>query len=461
MPSTAETQTTTHPGLPLPVPQRYWAALTIAIAIVMSVLDGTIINIALPAIARDLQVSPASVVWVTNAYQLTVAVCLLPLASLASTVGYRRVYMTGLAVFTAASFVCANAGSLETLVAGRVLQAFGAAGIFSVNAALVRFIYPPNQLGRGIGINAMVVATAGALGPTIAAGILAIAPWPWLFAINVPLGLIALGLALRTLPTTPRSPHRFDFVSAVLNVLAMGLLILAIDSLSGGLGRTALMLGGAVIFGTLMVRRQLARPAPLFPVDLLRIPIFALSVSSSVLAFAAQMLAFVSLPFYLQNVLDRTQVETGLLLTPWPVALVIIAPIAGRLADRHSAGLLGGIGMAVFGVGLVALALLPASPSDLDIIWRMALCGLGFGLFQSPNNRTIMGSAPRHRSGGASGMLGTARLLGHSLGTAMVALIFSLQQHAGAVLPLSIAAVCALGALITSALKIRTPMPEA
>jgi DHA2 family multidrug resistance protein-like MFS transporter len=172
-------------------------------------------------------------------------------------------------------------------------------------------------------------------------------------------------------------------------------------------------------------------PVPLLPVDLLRIPIFSLSIGTSICSFCAQMLAMVALPFFLQNVLGRDEVATGLLLTPWPLATIVMAPIAGRLIEKFHPGLLGGLGLAMFAAGLFLLALLPTQPTDVDIIWRMMLCGAGFGLFQSPNNHTIITAAPRNRSGGASGMLGTARLVGQSSGAALVALMFNLFHDHG------------------------------
>jgi len=174
-----------------------------------------------------------------------------------------------------------------------------------------------------------------------------------------------------------------------------------------------------------LVRRQLLLAAPLLPVDLLKIPIFTLSVSTSISSFAAQMLALVSLPFLFQSQLGFSAVETGLLITPWPLAMCFAAPLAGRLADRYSAGLLGGIGLFCFALGLLSFAFLPDHPSHFDLVWRMALSGFGFGVFQSPNNRAMLSAAPKERSGGASGMLGTARLLGQTTGAALAALLFA------------------------------------
>ncbi len=439
----------------VPVPQRYWAVLTIGLAVAMAVMDGAIANIALPTIAVDMDATPSASIWVINAYQLAVTVSLLPLASLGEIYGYRRVYQTGLAVFTVASLACGLSHSLSALTAARVLQGLGAAGIMSVNSALTRYIYPRSMLGRGMGINALVAATCSAIGPTVASGILSVATWPWLFAINVPIGVVAFSIATRTLPATPRGSSRFDYGSALLNALTFGLLILGVDGYAHGEAGTAALveLVASIALGVLLVRRQLDRTAPLLPVDLLRIPLFRLSVATSVLSFAAQMLAFVSLPFFLQGPLGWTATQTGLLMTPWPVATAIMAPIAGRLADRHSAGLLGGIGLTTFAAGLLLLAFMPATAGPIAIGWRMAVCGLGFGFFQSPNNRAIITSAPLHRSGGASGMLGTARLLGQTLGASLVALIFSLSSR-GVTLALLLAAVFAAFGAGSSLLRV-------
>ena len=439
----------------LPLPQRYWAIFTIGLAVSMAVIDGAIANIALPTIAIDLRATPAASIWVINAYQLAVTVALLPLASIGEIHGYRRVYQTGLAVFTVASLACALSQSLTMLTAARVLQGFGAAGIMSVNSALTRYVYPRSMLGRGMGLNALIAATCSALGPTVASGILAVAGWEWLFAINVPFGLLAFAIASRTLPLTPLAGSRFDTGSALLNALTFGALILGVDGYAHGEGvpATVVELAASVVLGVLLVRRQLDRSAPLLPVDLLRIPLFRLSVATSILSFAASMLALVSLPFYLQGIMGWTATQTGLLMTPWPVATAITAPVAGRLADRYSAGLLGGIGLATFMTGLLLLATMTPETGPVGIGLRMMVCGMGFGFFQSPNNRAMITAAPLHRSGGASGMLGTARLLGQTFGAALVALIFSIVMR-GVTAALLVAAVFAAFGAAASLLRL-------
>jgi len=446
---------TLHPD-GLPTPQRYWAIATLALGIVMAVMDSAIANIALPTIAGDLHASPALSIWIVNGYQLAITISLLPLAALGDIIGYRRVYLAGLVLFTFASLFCALAHSLPLLAVARVVQGFGGAGIMSVNSALIRFIYPHRLLGRGLSINTLIVAVSAAMGPTVASAILSVATWPWLFAVNIPFGIAAVVIALEALPHTPRAKHSFDIPGALLVALMFGLLIGSIDGF--GHGESALLfaveVAATVAIGWLMVRREHAAAAPMLPIDLMRIPIFALSIGTSICSFAGQMLALVSLPFLLQSEMHFTAVETGLLITPWPIAIALISPVAGRLADRYPAGILGAIGLIVFAAGLLALVFLPPAPSIFDISWRMALAGIGFGLFQSPNNRAMIGAAPRERSGGASGMLGTARLLGQTIGAALVALCFARFPTHGTAAALGVGAGFALVAAAVSSLRL-------
>ncbi len=437
----------------LPRPRRDWAIATIGLVIIMAVMDGAIANVALPTIARDLHTNATNSIWIVNGYQLAIAVSLLPLAALGEIITYRRVFIAGLALFTFASLLCALSLSFWMLAAARILQGFGAAGIMSVNTALLRFTWPHAELGRGIGVNALLVAVAAALGPTVAAAILSIASWPYLFAVNIPLGLMALAVAGRTLPDSPRAQQRFDSRSAIMSAAMFALFVTSIDAL--GHGEALWIFGGEMVLtgliATVLVRQQLALPSPLLPVDLLGQPLIALSVGTSILSFTAQMLALVSLPFLLQTRLGFSAVATGLLITPWSVATSFAAPIAGRLSDRYPAGLLSAIGLIVFASGLAALANMPAQPAIADVIWRMALCGAGFGLFQSPNNRAMIGNAPRARAGGAAGMLGTARLLGQTTGAALVALCFGQLGASGQIVALEVAAGAAvLGACISA-----------
>jgi len=257
----------TLPDLPdgLPLPQRYWAMLVIALAIVLAVLDSSIANVALPTIAHTLHADAASSIWIVNAYQLAIVVSLLPLSSLGEIIGYRRIYLAGLALFTVASLGCALSDSLLTLTLARTIQGFGAAGVMSVNIALVRLTFPQHMLGRGISLNASVVAISTAIGPSIASAILAVAHWPWLFAVNVPLGLAAYTIGRWALPASAIQPRRFDIPSAILNALTFGLLIVTVDGFSHGESRA--LVAAAIVATVTLIASRLTAPADFRPID--------------------------------------------------------------------------------------------------------------------------------------------------------------------------------------------------
>ena len=419
--------------------------LVIILGLTLSVLDSSIVNLALPAIARELQASSALTLWVVNAYQLAGLVLLLPLAALGERMGYRRIYLMGMVVFVMASVAATLANSLSTLIAARVFQGIGAAGVMSVNAALVRLTYPRAMLGRGMAINSLVVATSSMAGPTVAAGILSVANWPWLFAINVPLGLLTLWMGYKALPANPvvnRQSEPIALLDVVLNILMFTLLFLGGEQLGVRMGQENAagssfmpsgwwLLGAGVAVGYVYLRRQWHKTAPLFPVDLMRIPVFRLSMCGSVSAFCAQMLSYLALPFLLLEARGLSPIEAGMLITAWPLATMLTAPVAGRLIGKYPDGLLGGIGMAMFATGLWLLAAMPVDVAHWDMVWRMVLAGSGFALYQSPNNHTIVTSAPLSRSGAAGGMLSSARMTGQTLGAVVLATIFAISGGHG------------------------------
>jgi MFS transporter, DHA2 family, multidrug resistance protein len=407
--------------------------LAIWLGLCMSVLDSSIANVALPAIARDLEASPSAAIWVVNAYQLALVAALLPLSSLGEIIGYRRVHVGGVVLFTVASVACALAPTLPALAVARVVQGLGAAGVLGVNPALVRFTYPKTMLGRALGFNALVVASSAAAGPSIASLILTLGSWPWLFAVNLPIGMLTVFVAARNLPHSILSGRRFDVWSAVLNALTFGLGVGGVEiAIRENIVLGVALAAGGLAAGVLLVLRSLTQPRPLMPMDLLRIPMFSLSIGASICSFMASMSCIVAVPFFLQSLLGRSQVETGFLMTPFPLALGLSATVAGRLAARYPAGLLSSLGMVGLASGAAALALMPVEAASWDIAWRMALCGAGMGLFQAPNNRAMLSATPRERSGGAGGMLATARLLGQTSGATVVAFMLHLDPALGA-----------------------------
>ncbi|WP_246388724.1 MFS transporter [Microvirga mediterraneensis] len=396
----------------------------VTIAIVMAVLDGALINLALPLMARDLGANPSLVVWVVSSYQLVITISLFPFSALGDRIGYSRVFIGGMLLFTAASLACALASSVSSLIGARVLQGLGASALMSVNIALVRYIYPKHALGRGIGYNTLIVALSASAGPSIAAAILAVAPWPWLFGINVPLGLAASAIGVLALPKTPLHNQGFDLSGSILSAVTIGILVIAADGLGyDSENRFPASVQAFVIVALLfwLYLDQRRKSTPAIPLDILRIPSVGLSALTATLSYVVQSLSYVGLPFLFHSIIGFSVLETGLLMSAWPLALALVSPVAGRLSDRSSAGILGTLGLALLCLGLILLILVPDRPSVADVFWRMGLCGLGFGLFQAPNSKAIIVGSPLHRTGAASALQSAARLLGQTLGAALVA----------------------------------------
>lgn len=411
-------------------PHIYYAMAATFCGLFLSVIDGTICNVALPEIAAQLNIPSSDSIWVVNAFQLVIMMLLLPFSSLGELWGYKQVYLRGIVVFTLGSLFCALSFNLPMLVISRVFQGLGAAMIMSVNTSLIKLIYPKRHLGEGVGLNATVVAIASVTGPSLSAAILAFAPWPWLFAINIPVGIVTFFMARRYLPSNPVRVigRHFNRRDALLNAATFGLFIGCVEAYSHDVS-PQLVAAGVILMlfiGFIYLRSQLGRRYPMLPFDLLKIPIFTTSVATSILSFTAQMLGMVAMPFLLVNTFGYDAVGTGLLMTSWPLVIVFVAPMAGWLISKVHPGLLGGIGLTIMSIGCFSLAFVSPDESHFGLVWRLMLCGAGFGMFQSPNNHLLLSSAPPQRAGSASGMLATARLTGQTTGAALVAMMFHL-----------------------------------
>jgi MFS transporter, DHA2 family, multidrug resistance protein len=448
------TERTEDAVLGLSGPRARVAITAVLAAMVLVVLDAAIANIALPTIAQSLHVSPAMSVWVITAYQTALLMALLPCAALGESVGYRRVFTGGVALFTGASVLCALSPSLPWLVAARLLQGLGGAAVMALGVALLRLVVPNQRLGAAIGWNALAVALASAAGPAIGAVVLSAATWPWLFAVNLPLGVLVL-LATRALPAKGGTADRLDLVSVALNAGAFASLVVGAELLPTRQILAAVLLTTAALALVLLVRREMPKAVPLIPLDLLRANSFSTSIIASVCCFAGQTAGMVALPFYLQHGLGQDTLTVGLYMIPWPLTVAVSAPFAGRLADRVSTAWLCGVGGVCLATGLGAAALWPLKGNPLPLVPFTMLCGLGFALFNVANNRNMFLSAPRERSGAAGGMQGTARLFGQTAGAVIVTLLLTLTStDAAPQLGLGIGAVLTLVAGLVSTLRV-------
>jgi DHA2 family multidrug resistance protein-like MFS transporter len=435
---------------------RYTAAIaSVLAAMVLVVLDAAIANVALPSIARSLQVTPAMSIWIITAYQSALVMALLPCAALGESFGYRSVFTVGVALFIGASVLCALSPSLSWLVAARFLQGLGGAAVMALGVALLRTVVPHHRLGAAIGWNALAVALSSAAGPAIGAAILSSAGWPWLFAVNLPLGMLVL-FASRALPHIRGTARRLDKLSVALNAGAFASFVVGAEMLPARPALAVALIAAASSALTALVRRERPKEAPLIPLDLLSANSFRISVTASVLCFTGVAAGLVALPFYLQHGLGQNVWMTGLYMTPWPLTVAVAAPLAARLAIHVSTAWLCAAGGTFLAFGLTAVAMWPLQESLPPLALLTMLCGLGFGLFQVPNNQNIFLSAPRERSGAAGGMQGTARLAGQTAGAIVMTLLFTLAPFDAAPrIGLGIAAVLALAAGLVSMLRAR------
>ena len=436
-------------------PQRMKATAAVLAAMALVVLDASIANIALPTISVSLSISPASSVHIITAYQLGLVMMLLPASALGESVGYRHIFTAGAALFVTASLLCALSPSIEWLVAARFLQGGGGAGIMALGVALLRSIVPDQRLGAAIGWNAMVVALSSAAGPTIGAVILSFAPWPWLFVFNLPIGALVL-LAARALPHADGSGRPIDAISTALNAGVFASLVLGAHALSTDPAVAAALFLTEIFSASMLIRRERLRDTPLLPLDLLRMHPFRVSVIASILCFMGQTAALIALSFNLQSNVGLSPIMTGAYLVPWPLAVALSGPIAGKLANHATPAwlcLAGGLMMAT-GLATVALSTPQAAPLALPLC--IMLCGVGFAFFNVPNNRSMFLSAPHERSGAAGGLQGVARLTGQIFGAVAMSLIFSWAPLDEApLIGLALGAALTLAAGVVSLLHLR------
>lgn len=435
------------------------AIASVLTALMLVVLDASIVNVALPTLSRALQAPAASAVLVVTAYQAGLVMALLPCAALGESLGHRRIFMLGVALFTAASAACAVAPNLVWLVMARLAQGLGAAAVMSLGVALLRTIVPAHRLGVAIGWNALVVALTSAAGPTVGALVLSLANWPWLFAINLPLGLLVL-VAAGALPRAPGSARQLDRANVALSMSAFGLMIIGAEMIvkAPAIGVVALA-AGALSLMTL-IRREASNTAPLLPIDLLRAHSFRRSVMASVCCFIGQGAGLIALPFYLQHGLGLSPLEAGLYITPWPLMAAVSATLAGRMAKPSATAPLCAAGCAFLSAGLLAASAWPLAEAPVTIMPIVMLCGLGFGLFQVTNNRNMFLSAPIERSGAAGGLQSMARLTGQTTGVVVMTLLFSrLSLDAAPRVGLAIGALLTLAAGLLSTFHRTTHEP--
>lgn len=411
--------------------RRILAIASVLAAMAAAVLDASSVNVALPSIARSLHLTPQQVIWVATAYQTALVMGLLPLAAIGERHGYRSTFIAGLTLFVGCAALCTLAPNFAWLVGARFLQGFGAAAIMALGVALLRQIVKPAELGLAIGWNAMTVAFFTAAGPSLGASIVAMGDWHFLFAASLPVGLAAM-CATPALPNVRESSKPFDSASVLLYCATVATFIAAAALANS---RLTLSIGCAVCglaIATRLFHRERVRGFPFLPVDLLRNKSFAASIGASICCFICQGLGLLALPFALHLRLGTSVFETGILMTPWPLAVLLMTPLTTKLLGRVNSGRLCAMGGLCLSIGLGGLAIIPLHAGIPPHLMCVIACGFGFGLFQTPNNRNMFLSAPINRSASAGGLQGTARLAGQTIGGLTFTFILGLLPIAAA-----------------------------
>jgi DHA2 family multidrug resistance protein-like MFS transporter len=467
----------TSSALPVPVPaslddtivmspvRRNVAMIAVLMSMLMTNIDTSIVNVALPQLAHDLAVRPADAVWVATAFLLAVSCSIPAMTGLADQIGRRRMFLIGTPAFTVASLACALSPSFGVLVASRVVQGVTAAMLFAVAIPIYRRIFPPERLGFVLGMNAMVVALGICAGPTLGGLILAHLDWPWLFLINLPIGAVATVLGSVFLPSRFPTRGGYDLAGALTAAAAIACFLLGVHQLADP---TTLWIAGflLVVCGLLatvfvLIERRATRPV--LPPSLFNGRV-TLAVLTAFWSFFGQGAAFIALPFLFQSAYHASPLQSALLFTPWPLLIVIMSPLSGRLADKYPGGTLPVVGLTVFTFGLLALSLLGGQPPVWLVLASTGLTGLGFAIFQPPNNRDMMAATPIRHASAMAGVMNVNRTLAQSMGAAAVSIALVLAgassvspalEAQGAINALFVAVVGSAVAVVVSIVKMR------
>jgi EmrB/QacA subfamily drug resistance transporter len=407
---------------------RWHILFALLLGVIMGPIDISIVNINLPLIAEAFSVPPYRIAWVSISYLLMLSTLLLPFGRLGDMFGFKKLYLSGVLIFTFVSLICALSPSFLFLVISRGLQAIGAGITMSLAPAIITAIFPARERGRALGFNALSVALGLAIGPSLGGFLSYLFGWRSIFLANIPVGILTFFLNLRLLPEEgKKGKAEFDFLGASLSFTSLLALLLFIsEGTKIGFNFPFLilfLLSLLLIYA--LIKWEGIFPEPLIDFSLFRNRVFSLAISSAFLNFLTQYILILSLPFYLQRILHYSAKDAGALMTAFPLTTLFIAPLAGWLSDKIGHRLPALFGLSLCTAAAILLSFLTPKEGKISIIWRLSLYGLGTGLFQSPNNSAVMGAVARERLGIGGGILATVRNMGMVFGLGIASAIIS------------------------------------
>jgi EmrB/QacA subfamily drug resistance transporter len=409
---------------------RKWHVMAaVAMGIFLATIDGSIVNVALPTLVRELGADFATVQWVVLAYLLALSTLLLSMGRLGDMVGKKPVYTMGFVVFTIGSVLCGLAPTVYWLIGFRVVQAIGAAMVLALGMAIVTEAFPPSERGKALGLSGTIVSIGIVVGPTLGGLLIDSLSWHWIFFVNLPVGIVGTLLALRYVPAfKPAGRQRFDFPGAASLFVGLLALLLAL-TLGQGVGsgdpRVLILFAACAVFLAAFVVIERRSSQPMIDLSLFRNRLFSINLVSGLIVFVCLGGTIILMPFFLENVLDYDTRQVGLMMATVPLALGVVSPLAGALSDRVGTRPITVVGLAIMLFGFYAMSTLNAQTTTWGYVLRFLPVGVGIGIFQSPNNSAIMGAVSRQRLGIASGLLSVTRTLGQTTGIAVLGALWA------------------------------------
>ncbi|WP_411168516.1 MFS transporter [Clostridium sp. MB05] len=414
--------------------KKEWAILlTVLPMTFMTTLDSSIVNVALPTMARELGTTMAGIEWVVTSYLITICATILLFGRFGDIIGKSKVFKIGIGVFTLGSLLCGISNSLSMLILSRIVQAIGAGAAMATNQGIITETFPPNERGRALGMTGTAVALGTMVGPTLGGLIVSVAPWKYIFLINIPIGILVYIGVIKVLNFKKvKEKVPFDIKGTILFMISVILLFTSIN-FGQSIGYTNPIIIGAFIISCLLlfifIKIEKKIENPMLDISIFKNKLFSLSIFCGFTSFVSIGAINIILPFYYQDVLKLTPSAAGLMMTVSPIILAIVAPLSGYLSDKIGSERISFLGLSILTFGIFSLTILTENTSLLVVAIVVGLLSLGSGIFQSPNNSLIMSTVDKTKLGIAGSINGLVRNIGTTTGIALsTSLLYSMMS---------------------------------